>query len=247
MTLGASLAGGGSLGLGPIGSRALKPMRDLVNWFDQTFDAKTKNQALSDRLQAVRRQAVDGEVAHAENAELRPLVRFDRSGVLPPGRLVTGGVLFRSLENPYSFLTISRGSADCVKTGDVAFNGDGLVGKVDRVSQHSARILLVTDHTSAVSAKGESPHIRGLVTPDAGKPGHMVLKFIDPKESPHAGQEIFTSDWHSGEISSGFPAGIPIGSVTRVSLSELEATGSVPVKLAVDLLNLEIVQILTHC
>jgi cell shape-determining protein MreC len=121
------------------------------------------------------------------------------------------------------------------------------VGKVDRVSQHTAKIRLVTNATSAVSAKGESPHVRGVVAPEAGEPGHVILKFIDQGESPHSGQEIFTWDWHSGEISSSFPGDIPIGRVTRVSLSELDSAGSVPVKLYVDLVNLEFVQILTDC
>lgn len=245
MILVASLAVGSLLNFDLIGNRGLKPVHDLVNWFDKTFDAKGDNNELAAKVQAVRRQAVAGQVARAENAELRSLVRFDNSGALPPGLLVTGRVIVRSLEDPYSFLEIDRGAADCVTTGDVVFNGYGLVGKVDRVSQHTARVRLVTNPTSAVSAKGEPSGFRGLVVPDARGSGSLILKFINQTRSLHAGQEILTSDWHSREFPSGFPANIPIGRISKVSLSRLDATGSVPIKLYADLDNLELVQILT--
>ena len=105
----------------------------------------------------------------------------------------------------------------------------------------------MTNSTSAVSAKTESPSVQGLVVPDASDPGRLILKYINESKVLHAGQEILTSDWHRGKISSGFPADIPIGRITKVSLSELDATGSVPVTPSVDLYNLELVQVLTGC
>src|ERR687891_1277574 len=53
--------------LGPIeegADRALKPGRDLIGWFDETFDARGENEALEAELQDLRER-----LAAAESAE----------------------------------------------------------------------------------------------------------------------------------------------------------------------------------
>ena len=66
-----------------VADRALKPARDLVNWFDSTFDARGRNSRLESNWQTARKQAVAGQAAIAENAQLRKLVSLDRN-VFPP-------------------------------------------------------------------------------------------------------------------------------------------------------------------
>src|SRR6202012_1121903 len=62
--------------------RALKPARDLINWVDETFDARGKNHKLEEELEVARKQAVGAQVALAENKELRELLKFARSGAI---------------------------------------------------------------------------------------------------------------------------------------------------------------------
>src|ERR1700760_3642579 len=63
--------------------RALKPARDLINWVDETFDARGKNNKLEEELEVARKQAVGGKAALAENGELRALLKLDKSGAIP--------------------------------------------------------------------------------------------------------------------------------------------------------------------
>src|ERR1700744_4366268 len=49
--------------------RALKPARDLINWVDETFDARGKNAKLEEELQQLRKEVVGGKEALAENAK----------------------------------------------------------------------------------------------------------------------------------------------------------------------------------
>src|ERR1700742_4594817 len=65
--------------------RALKPARDLINWVDETFDARGKNHQLEEELAVARKQAVGAKAALAENKELRELVKLDESGAIPSG------------------------------------------------------------------------------------------------------------------------------------------------------------------
>ena len=69
-----------------VADRALKPARDLVNWFDETFDARGRQRAACrTNCEVAREQAVGAEAALAENAQLRKLVGLDRSGAIPSG------------------------------------------------------------------------------------------------------------------------------------------------------------------
>ena len=61
-----------------VASRALKPARDLVDWFDKTFDARGENSRLKSELTKERGLAVAGQVALQENAQMRQLLKLDR-------------------------------------------------------------------------------------------------------------------------------------------------------------------------
>ncbi len=73
--------------------RALKPARDLINWVDETFDARGKNHQLETEGQALRKEVVGGKVAVAENEELRALLKCEKAGAIPPEGGVTGHVI----------------------------------------------------------------------------------------------------------------------------------------------------------
>ena len=70
--------------------RALKPARDLVDWFDKTFDARGENSRLKRELAQAREQAVAGQEALQENAQLRKLLELDRGAGDRRLRLRTG-------------------------------------------------------------------------------------------------------------------------------------------------------------
>ncbi len=65
-----------------VADRALKPARDLVGWFDKTFEARGENSRLEEELVTARRQAVAGQEALQENAQLRKLVALNDSPAL---------------------------------------------------------------------------------------------------------------------------------------------------------------------
>ena len=71
--------------------RALKPARDLVNWVDETFQARGQNSDLHSQVQQLRTQLATAQGAEGENQQLRKLLGLDRQGTLagykpsPPG------------------------------------------------------------------------------------------------------------------------------------------------------------------
>ena len=225
---------------------ALKPARDLVNWFDQTFDARGRNSRLQEELRTAREEAVGAQAALAENAQLSKLLRLDRSGAIPSGYdPVTGRVIARSPTVWFSDVTIDAGSDDGVEVNDPVINGDGLVGTVSAVTGGSAQVTLIADHSSAVSAKVVPVGVQGVIRPNVGDPGDLILDFIDSTKHVHKEQAVVTAGWRADEIESRFPPNIPIGEVVRASIEEQEASQQVHVRPYADLRDLDLVQVLT--
>jgi rod shape-determining protein MreC len=229
-----------------VADRALKPARDLVNWFDETFDAKGENASLHDELQVARRQAVGAKTALAENAQLRKLVGLDRSGAIPSGYdPVTGRVIARSPTVWFADVAIDVGSGDGVEVGDPVVNGDGLVGTVAAVTGGSARVTLIADHSSAVSAKIVPSGTQGVMKPSVGDPEDLILDFLDSEKRVGKGQSVVTSGWRGQGIESSYPPNLPIGEEVEASLLQQEAQQQVHVRPYADLRDLDLVQVLT--
>ena len=229
-----------------VADRALKPARDLVNWFDETFDAKGRNARLHEELEKTREQAVGEQAAEAENAQLKKLLELDESGAIPGGYTrVTGRVIVRSPTVWFADVQIDVGSGDGVEVDDPVVNGDGLVGKVAAVTPGSARVTLIADHSSAVGAKIVPSGIQGLLKPSVGDPGDLILDFLDSERRVGKGQSVVTSGWRGQGVESDYPPNLPIGEVVEAPLLQQEALQQVHVRPFADLRNLDLLQVLT--
>ena len=226
--------------------RALKPARDLVNWFDDTFAARGDKAQLQQEVEQLRTKVAAGETALSENNQLRKLLGLKQAGKLPLGfKPVTGRVIARSPTVWYSTVTIDHGSGSGVSVNDPVISGDGLVGRVTSTTGGTAQVTLITDHTSAVSAKVVPSGIQGVIRPEVGNPNDLVLDFIDSSKHVQQGQTVVTSGWTARGLSSFYPYGIPLGRVTQATIAEQEASQQVHVRPFADLRQLEFVQVLT--
>jgi rod shape-determining protein MreC len=227
--------------------RALKPARDAISWFDETFEARGENSRLKDELIAVRRQAVAGQEALQENGQLRKLVELDRGPALAESAYqpVTARVIARSPTVWNSTVTVDAGSGDGIEVDDPVISGDGLVGLVASAQGGSAQVKLITDHASAVSAKVVPGGVQGVLRPDVGNPDDLILDFIDSTRDVHGGQAVVTSGWCAEGLCSLFPPGLPVGEVTSAPIVEQEASQQVHLRPYADMANLDLVQVLT--
>jgi rod shape-determining protein MreC len=230
-----------------VADRALKPARDLIDWFDKTFAAKGENSELKSELAKARSEAVAGQEALQENAQLRKLVELDRGPALATSEYsqVTGRVIARSPTVWHSSVTVDLGSGDGVRVDDPVISGDGLVGRIASVEPGSAQVMLITNHASAVTGKVLPGGVQGEVRPNVGNPQDLILDFINSTRSVHQGQAVVTSGWRAQGRASLFPPGLPIGEVTHASIVEQEASQQVHVRPYADLANLDLVQVLT--
>jgi rod shape-determining protein MreC len=230
-----------------VSDRALKPARDLVDWFDKTFDARGENSRLKSELVTARTQAVAGQEALNENRQLRKLVELDRGPALAssPYEEVTGRVTVRSPTVWHSSVSIDVGSGDGVRVDDPVISGDGIVGRIASVEPGSSQVMLLTDHESAISAKVLPAGVQGVVKPEVGNPEDLILDFIDSTKRVYGGLTVVTAGWRAQGLASLFPPGLPLGEVTKASIIEQEAKEQVQVRPYADLRNLDLVQVLT--
>lgn len=243
-----SIQRGVSAGLAPISegaSRALKPVRDLVNWFDETFDARGENQALRSEVEELRTRLTEAESALRENAELRRLIGLERQGALAGYEPVTARVIGRSPSVWYSTVQLDRGSSSGVRVDDPVLAGGGLAGRVTDVTAGTAQATLITDHRSAVSARALPDGPLGVVKPEVGAPGELLLDFVESDRKVKRGATLATAGSVADELESLFPPGIPIGEVVEAEVGEQAVYQRVHVQPFADLRDFELVQVLT--
>jgi rod shape-determining protein MreC len=227
-------------------TRALKPARDLINWFDETFEARGENKRLRAELEKARAEAVAGQAARQENEQLRDLLRLSEAGEIPSGfEPVTARVIARSPSPWTGTVTIDRGSSDGVSEGDPVINEDGLVGQISAVYGGSAMVLLISDPSSRISGKVVPSGVQGILQPEIGNPKELVLGFLDRSDQVRAGSSVVTAGWRTEKRESRFPPNIPVGVVTRAPLIEQEASQQVFVRPHADLTRLDFVSVLT--
>jgi len=225
--------------------RALKPARDAVNWFSETFDARGENSALKKDLAEARDQLATAQTQVQQGAEVKKLLNLSSAGLIPAGREpVTARVIARSPTVWYSTVQIDNGSSSGIRLDDPVITGDGLVGRISEVTSGTAQVTLITDHTSSVAARVEPVGATGVIEPEVGNPRDLVLDFVEHGKTINETQQVVTAGFSSGGLDSLFPAGIPIGEVSESSLAEQEAYQRVHVRPYADLRDMEFVQVL---
>lgn len=252
ITFGSGSGGvGGVLGtfLDPVtngASRALKPARDLVNWFDETMEARGERDRLQQELEEARGLAVAGQVALEDNRQLRKLVDLKEAGKIPDAYdPVTVNVVGRSPTVWFTTVSVNAGSSDGVSINDPVISGDGLVGRISSVSRSGSVVTLISDSSSAVSAMILPGGAQGVVRAKIGDPNSLLMEFLDETRNVQVGQRVVTSGWRGEGISSLYPRGLPVGEISRAPIDQREAIQSVELRPFADIRDLDILQILT--
>ncbi len=104
---------------------------------------------------------------------------------------------------------IDKGEDAGVRKGMAVVSPEGIVGHVVAVSHHAAKVLLITDRSSAVDVTVERSRARGIVEGTRGD--GCELKYVVRGEDVKPGDRLVSSGM--GGI---FPKGLPVGRVARV-------------------------------
>ena len=227
-----------------VASAALKPGRDLVNWFDETFDARGENDDLRAEVAELRAQLVEAQRAVGENEQFHEMLNLSNPDVIAGYEPVTARVIARNPSVWNSTVNIDRGTGDGIEVNDPVVTGDVLVGQITDVTGGTAQVELITDHRNAVSALVLPDGPQGMLAPEAGDPDDLILDFIENGEAIEEGDILVTAGWSNGEISSAYPYGLEIGRVSETTIGEQDYQ-RISVEPFADMRALQYVQVLT--
>jgi rod shape-determining protein MreC len=225
-------------------NRALKPFRDMVNWFDETFDARGENEQLQEENADLREQLAETRSKLERGIEARKVAEVAAQPALAGFDRVDATVRVRSPTQWNETVVIDKGSSDGIAVDDAVMTGEGLVGRVSQVNGGSARVLLITGRDSAVTARVAGVDTVGLIKPQTGNPSELLFTLIDNDQEIEDGDELVTAGFSDDELSSVFPADIPIGKINQ-DAAGLESGEDVHVIPSADLTDLDDVTVLT--
>ena len=224
-------------------ARAFKPFGDLAGWVSDVADAKKENKQLKSEVKDLRGQLATLATDKREADQLRALTQV--SSNLPQGaKTVTARVIAHSPTVWYSTIQIDKGRSDGVRVNQPVITAGGLAGKIVATTGGSARVALITDTSSAVSAEIMPKGVAGVVKPEIGGKD-LILDFIPKGSHVRRGQVVVTSGFKAGELGSLFPRGIPIGQVGSVNQDQLQIYQRVRVRPYADLRSIDFVQVVT--
>jgi rod shape-determining protein MreC len=225
--------------------RIAEPFRDAYAWVDGLFDARSDAERLQKENEALRQQVVRSRLAERENERLRELLQFRSGPRFPEGYTgLATAVISRPAGAYAQAIVIAAGRKDGIEVDDPVVTQDGLVGKVSRVGSRTARVTLLSDDQSAVSALDVATDASGIVRPGQGPRAPLRLDRVSKEAVVQVGDTIVTAGWRSQRLTSIYPRGILIGSVTSVGRTDTDLYTQVQVTPFADLNSLEAVLVL---
>jgi rod shape-determining protein MreC len=227
-------------------STVLSPVRDVANWVSDTLRAKDQRDQLRKEVNQLTAQVDQLKTEQLRNVQLARQVRLDQNIGLSNYHLVAANVIGRDPSLWYQQVTVDAGSDEGVTQNAPVVADGALVGDVTTVDPSVSVVTLLTDHAFAVAAdvlnqSGDD----GVLAPSVGNPNQLLLQDLPSNAQISVGEQVVTSGFKSGVLTSLYPAGIPIGTVSGVNPTQLFNNNEVQVSPAADLRHFASVQILT--
>ncbi len=172
-----------------------------------------------------------------ENDRLRQILEFSET---TSHEGVVATVVGRDPSNWIQTVTIDKGSSHGIASGMAVVDGNAIVGQVTMVSPGSAKVLLLTDSTSAIDAIVQSSRAKGIAEGGLGD-GLLRLRYVERlQEVPvRAGDRVIASG-----LDGVYPKGTLIGVVHRTDESKGGLFQFIEVAPSADLRRLENVLII---
>lgn len=224
---------------GPV-QRALTWVGDSIDYVFSTYvaliNASRDNRELTKEVARLKQQLVQMEELRLANTRLGVLLGLKRKTDQPS---VAAVVVASDPTSRFSTVIINKGSSDGLRTNMPVVGPAGLVGRIVSVSPHYAKVLLLSDPNTGVDVVVQRSRARGLVE-GAGGEG-LRLKYVVSSNDVAPGDRLLTSG-----LAGVFPAGLVVGTVSKVSKDNQGLFLQVSARPAVDFNRLEEVLVVLH-
>jgi rod shape-determining protein MreC len=204
-------------------------VEDIWDNYILLVDTHRENLRLRKEISALNLRVLEGHESLLANQRLERLLDMKKKVEAPT---VAATIIGEDTTSWFRTLVIDRGSSSGIREGMAVISADGVVGQTVKVSTTTSRVLLLTDHSSGISATIQRSRARGVVK---GKSEMLcTLEFTTREEDVKVGDTVITSG-----LGGLFLKGIQIGEVTMVKRGEYGIFQNVSIRPAVNLTHLE--------
>lgn len=181
------------------------------NWLTSSFAdrsrLRTENEQLTEQLRVARTKLLRFDALTEENRRLRE-IREASKGVSE--RTLIAEIINVSVQPFRHMVVINKGADDGVFRGQPVLDAFGVVGQVMQVGKSTATVILITDAEHAVPVRVNRNGIRSIAM-GTGEDAKLSLPYLTVESDVRRGDLLVSSGLD--EI---FPAGYPVGTVTKV-------------------------------
>lgn len=203
-----------------------------TNYIDIS-DAAIENKKLTNELNIVKTKIFDYEERVQENQRLRRLLKF---GSDYEKKMIAAEVIGMNDQAPFQSLRITRGKTDGIELGMPVVSADGIVGRIVRMGRNFSDVQILVDSDFKIDVLLQRTRVRGVLSGFSRK--ECILQLHKMTEI-RIGDTIITSG-----IVGGFPKGLPVGKVTRISYESDSVAQTIRVEPWVDYRRLEEVMVI---
>jgi rod shape-determining protein MreC len=217
--------------------KVLSPVGDAFSGVTDYGRVKDQNDRLRARVAELEGQRLRGVDAEAERKALLALAHIAYLGDAPT---VAARVVAAPVSNFEQTIELDRGTHAGVRIGMPVVTGNGLVGHVVETSGRRSIVRLVTDPSSSVGVRIDPSSETGIADGE-GPRRDLAVGFVANGAGVERGDIAFTSGLEGG--SDLYPAGIPVGRVTRATSQPGELEQRVALRPIADLAHLRFVKV----
>ncbi|RJQ53977.1 MAG: rod shape-determining protein MreC [Nitrospiraceae bacterium] len=187
-----------------------------------------------ERLGRCEKEKTDNTEAAYENERLRSLLELKS---VRPDFIAAAGVVAREPTNWFQIVWLDKGLGSGISKDMVAVTPLGLVGRVHRVFNKRANVILITDVNSAVAVRLQSSRIEGIL--EGNGDNKCYLKYVSKDFDVAEGENVITSG-----LDGIYPEGVLAGYISSVDRESGEVFQLIEVTPAQPLNSVEEVAVL---
>ena len=181
------------------------------DYFSELKRIKSDNRMLRAENKKLRLLQDKYKALEVENRLLTELLNYVP---LPATDFVSAHVVAEE-NNAFAHSMVAYIGDSIVEKGDVVLSDSGVIGRIDKVADAYAKIILITDINSKIPVMVEKTRVRGILSGDNTMSPKLIFVPLDAQVN--VGDRIVTSG-----VSGVFPAGLPVGQVVAVSKNEIK-------------------------
>lgn len=144
----------------------------------------------------------------AENARLRGLID---STVVVDGRVLIAEITGVDPDPFRHIVMVNKGEPDGIYVGQGVLDARGIMGQVIEVGPQASRVMLIADREHALPVRIARNGVRAIVAGN-GNIGQLALQYVPESADVKVGDLLLSSG-----LGLRYPAGYPVGVVTRVN------------------------------